>query len=223
MQNSIAVSMTLQASDSLNQKLSNVTSSNIQSQNQAISEYLGKEYNYSISDNNSNTLGASGSFLSITNSVSMGFDADLSNSVTSGDILIYDIFTRNQDVINASGAFIDDVIAGNSQLVNGSVTTTQGFVSIGNESGDSMISIDLGEIVVFDTVLVSFAVEVNPIVDGQIIDISNQALLSTSNLGYMLSDDPSVFIEAADVTVIKAYGNPVTVYNEANDGELQQH
>jgi hypothetical protein len=63
------------------------------------------------------------------------------------------------------------------------------------------------------TTLVSFATAVNNIPDGVVVDISNQALLTTSNFGVFLSDDPTITNDPADPTVIKAFGAARSLYN----------
>lgn len=217
-----AVSMTLQASDNLQKEIMFTDlDRNPVNSSEDLQGILGDD-GYTTLKDNFETLGASGSFV-FTNSVSVGLDTDNSSSVTAGDVLVYDVLATNNDQINASGAFIDDLIGANTSLVNGAVNTSHGAVVIGNNSGDENISIDINQLDVGDSALISFAVIVNPIPDGQIVEISNQALLSTINLGSLLSDDPNNYNGSADPTIIKGYGSPVGLYIESTSDDFTEH
>jgi len=225
-----AISLTLQANDNLNAEL---TSENAKAKTQVEKPIPNKDkllwgsfkdiYRYQNSRTNHNNMGASGSFMEFDKFVRLGFDADSSGSVTNGDVLIYDIFTKNPNNVSASGAFLDDAVDANTRLISGSVITTNGTIVSGNNPGDISVSVDMHNIASHDTVLVSFAAAVNNIPDGVVVNISNQALLTTSNFGTFLSDDPTIANEPADPTVIKAFGEARTLYNEGNTGDLNSH
>ena len=225
-----AISFTLQANDDLNAKL---TSENTKSKTQLEKPMPNRDkllwhsfkdiYRYQNSRTNQNNMGSSGSFMEFDKFVRLGFDADSSGSVTNGDVIIYDIFTKNPNTVSASGAFLDDAVDPNIRLISGSVITTNGTIVSGNNPGDSSVSVDMHDIAPHDTVLVSFAAAVNNIPDGSVINITNQAILTTSNFGEFLSDDPTIANELADPTIIKAFGGARILYTESSTGDLNSH
>jgi uncharacterized repeat protein (TIGR01451 family) len=102
-------------------------------------------------------MGASGSFMEFDKFVRLGFDADSSGSVTNGDVLIYDIFTKNPNNVSASGAFLDDAVDQNTRLISGSVITTKGDIVSGNNPGDISISVDMQNIAPHDTGFICYS------------------------------------------------------------------
>lgn len=227
-----AISMTLQANDNLNENLNNPnnqsTDKNTQSipveviKNEILSQHFSDNPMFKLSNTNAGTLGASGSFLTVDKFVRLGFDPDASGTVTAGDILIYDIFTRNSTEINASGTFLGDIPDTTTSLIPGSVISTQGTIFIGNNPNDTSVSVAINDLNSYDTSLVSFAVKVNSIADGQIVDISNQALVETINMGSSISDNPNTGTPF-DSTDIKAFGSTTLLYDESESGDFVEH
>ena len=224
-----AISMTLQASDNLNQNIntkasqdSQLSTSFDQVQNDELNQYFDSPSTYSTAESNEGTLGASGSFLEVAKFVNLETDVDFSGSVTAGDILSYGIFTDNPSQVNASGAFLDDIPDANTSMISGSVITNHGNVLVGNGVADENVLVDMGVIGINETAFVSFSVTVDPIPNGMIREISNQALITTVNAGSYLSDDPAIYGDA-DPTVIKAFGVPTKLYDESESGDFVNH
>jgi len=224
-----AISMTLQASDNLNQEINAKTSQNAQfttslnkTRSDKLSQYFDSPSTYTTDETNEGTLGASGSFLEVDKFVNLETDVDFSGSVTAGDVLIYGIFTENPSQVNASGVFLDDIPDSNTSMISGSVITNHGNILVGNGVGDENVLVDMGVIGINETAFVALSVTVDPIPDGMIREISNQALITTNNAGTYLSDDPAIY-GAADPTVIKAFGAPTKLYDESESGDFVNH
>lgn len=225
-----AMTMTLQANENLEQKLSpldskiNNSDTDLETfKNNLNSQYYNDNLIRSMAKSNADLLGASGSFLTFEKTVRLGLDTDSSGGVTVGDVLIYDIFTENNGDVNASGLFMEDILDANTSLITGSVNTTQGLVVMGNNDGDTDVTVGLDFLDQYESSLVSFAAVVESVPDGQIIEISNQALLTIDNLGLFVSDDPNIFEQPADPTVITAYGTTSNLYIENIDGDFVEH
>ena len=220
-----AVSLTLQANDNLNQEIATESQSS-QQRNQfqtfTTADLSNEDLSFLASDTNEDILGASGMFLDVDKTVSLQIDADLSGDVSSGDTLSYNIFIANPSQIHASGVFIDDAPDMNTNLVVGSVTTTHGVTLEGNNLGDESVSVNVMDIPVTETALISFNVTVDQISEGEIKDLLNQALVTSDNVGFYLSDDPSI-VGLTNPTVIKAFGQATVLFDEAFSGDLADH
>ena len=218
-----AMSLTLQANDSLNQELTTAPIQRNQLQSLiSTNSILNEDLSFLVSDTNEDILGASGIFLDVDKTVNLDIDADLSGGVSAGDTLSYNIFIDNPSQVNASDLFFDDTPDINTSLVVGSTTTTHGSIQVGNNSGDEIVSVNLVNLPIGDTALVSFQVTVDQIADGRIIDLSNQGLVTSANVGFYLTDDPSV-VGLTNPTVIKAFGQATILYDEIATGDLRDH
>lgn len=217
------MSLTLQANDNVehqiheaNDKNNNVSDAVILSKQVSLANNFDKSDMLTQSDvksyKNANTdtkiIGVSG--ISFLKSVSLSNDADGSGGVTQGDTLTYDLFFTNAKSIGASGSFLSDDIDSDTSLVAGSVVTN-GVVVSGNDAGDTNVSVDFDTIQSGTSVSVNFDVIVNDnIPDGQQVAISNQARMSTSNIGSFVSDDAR-FPGNEDPTLIHASGDPKVI------------
>jgi len=159
-----------------------------------------------------------GGSLTFVKDVFLSDDVDNSGNVSFGDILTYQI-DANNTTIGASGAFLSDDIDLNTSLVVGSVVTDQGTIISGNSLGDVNVSINIGTIANGSNVHIEFDVLVNEIPAGESIQISNQANLTTTNVGNLVSDDPAQ-AGGADPTLIAAIGPPKIVPASSNIGLL---
>ncbi len=210
-----AMTLALQSNDSLGQELDKIESD--------VNEINDTNNEYFIAEDNENTLGASGSFLGVFQTVDLAFDTYNNQKVNEGDVLIYDIWATNNDSINASGVFIDVNVDSSTSLFSNAVNTSQGTVIIGDSEHDTAVIVDLETLDSNQTAYVSYAVKVGFIPDGQIMDITSQALLSTANIGSVFSDDPNNYTSINDPTLIKAYGQPTLLFDEINSGDLTDH
>ncbi len=226
-----AMSLTLQANDDLNQNLSN-NESTYNLVNSTIldnpSDFNNNPYQVSKESDNS-VFGSSGSFgcevgasgSAFCNAVSFQ-DNDVSGTITEGDVLHHIVQFRNESGFNASGVIIDDVMDSNITLINGSVNVSQGVINTGASIGDSAINVSLGLLAPNDFISLNFSATVNPIADGNIIEVSNQGLVTTNNLGTFISDDPST-ATLHDPTVVQAYGATTVAYSEFITDDFLDH
>ncbi len=120
-------------------------------------------------------------------------DADGDNFFGPGDTVRYTIVITNSGNTEATGVVLQDPAVANAALVVGFVTPSQGTVVHGNNSGDTAVEVNVGNIpanggtatVTFDVVIA------DPLPDG-ITRISNQATISGTNLSEsVVTDDPS--------------------------------
>ena len=225
-----AMSLTLQANDDLNQNLSNNESMQ-NFQNSTILENTKLNTNpYQTSKESDNSVfGSSGSFGCEVGASGSAFciavsfqDNDVSGTITEGDILHHIVQFRNESAINASGVILDDVMDSNITLINSSINVSQGIVNTGASIGDSSINVIFGQVASNDFVSLNFSAAVNPIADGNIIEISNQGLITTNNLGTFISDDPNT-AELHDPTVVQAFGATTVAYSEFVSDDFFDH
>ncbi len=226
-----AMSLTLQANDELNQNLSsNESTYNLQTSNVIDSDTSFNTNPYQASKENDDTVfGSSGSFgcevgasgIAFCNAVSFQ-DNDVSGTITEGDVLHHIVQFRNESGINASGVVLGDVMDSNITLINSSVNVSQGVVNTGTTAGDSLINVFFGTVAPNDFVTLNFSATVNPIADGNIIEISNQGLITTNNIGTFISDDPNT-VELHDPTVVQAFGITTVAYSEFILDDFSDH
>ncbi len=119
-------------------------------------------------------------------------DPDGSGNITAGDTLEYAVVIINDGNEDAMAVVFDDIPDPNTALVAGTVTTTQGTVLVGNTAGDTMISVDVGDIPGGGgMVTITFQVTVNdPLPDG-VDELLNQGTTTGSNFPPDLTDDPT--------------------------------
>ncbi len=91
-------------------------------------------------------------------------------------------------------ALFSDTPDTNTTLVVGSVTTTLGRVTLGNTTGDTSVSVALGDLTgEGGTATVEFNVTINdPLVPDTTSYVENQGLLESDNAADVFSDDPDL-------------------------------
>ena len=245
-----AMSLTLQASEEANQILDVDETSNqkYSPQINTLDSNLKDLYTMSEEDQNSvkgssgsfHCAGVSGSFggtggfatsgVFFCEKVVLGFDADNSGSISSGDTLYHSIKLNNatSSTISgsfgkASGSFIDAAIDNNLSLNVGSVTTTKGYIYSGNSNNNSFVGVVTGDISPSQTVDIHFTTTVTATPDdGLIIKVPNQALF-TSVLGQQLSDDVTTLFSYQDPTFIYIHGLAVNSYDDNQEPDFTEH
>jgi uncharacterized repeat protein (TIGR01451 family) len=117
-------------------------------------------------------------------------DLNGSGALSPGDTLTYTIVVTNTGNADALAVVLTDTPGANTTLVAGSVTTTQGTVTNGNQPGATGVAVDLGTMVASSgQATVSFTVQIdNPFPPG-VTTVSNQAIASGSNFANVLSDN----------------------------------
>jgi len=88
----------------------------------------------------------------------LAIDADGDGRVSPGDTLRYTIVITNAGTGAGEFALLNDIADPNVTLVAGSVTTTQGTVTVGNDAGMTEISVDIGLITPGSVIVVTFDV-----------------------------------------------------------------
>jgi len=122
-----------------------------------------------------------------------------------GDVLEYTCIVRNTGTLSGQNIVFSDVPDVNSSLIPGSVNSTQGTVSSGNNGGEKFVGVGLGDVPPGGQVTVTFRVLINnPQWEPQII---NQAIVKGSNILEQLSDDPNTS-QANDPTAIEVQTSP---------------
>lgn len=119
-------------------------------------------------------------------------DQDNTGTATAGDTLEYAITISNQGVRTANGVVLNDAIEAQTlALVVGTVQTTLGTVSKGNQPGDGAVQITVGDLAGGSDARITFQVTVkNPLPAG-VAQVSNQGFISGSNFPTTGSDDPN--------------------------------
>ena len=121
----------------------------------------------------------------------LAVDADSSGGPSPGDTLLYEVTISNFDTTAARGVVYTDTPDPNTTLEVGSVTTTQGIVVQGNNPGDTSIEVDIGDIGVGSSVVVTYMVTINDPLPPDVREIVNQGLVSGDNFPDVPTDNPA--------------------------------
>ncbi len=122
-------------------------------------------------------------------------DRDDDGSISAGDLIEYTFFIYNEGQVAANHVSLTDTIPAHSQLVEGSIATSQGDII----STSPRLQINLGLLMPADTVTVSFQVRVTSTVDS----LANQGFISSDETIPQPSDDPET-LKRYDKTITKA-------------------
>ena len=133
-------------------------------------------------------------------------DLDGSGDLTPGDTLEYSVVITSSGTGDAQNVVFTDTPDANTLLVSGSVTTTQGTVTLGNGGGDTAVSVALGNLAgPGGEATVGFTVRIaDPLPEG-VTSVENQGIASGDNFPDVATDDPST-VPAGDPTI-----DPVSV------------
>jgi uncharacterized repeat protein (TIGR01451 family) len=108
-----------------------------------------------------------------------------------GDVLTYTVTNTNNGNETATQAIFNDILDPNTALTVGSVTTTQGTITSGNNPGDTAIQIELGSIAGGgDSVTISFRATIDDPLPPDITQVANQGTVSGENFTAVSTDDP---------------------------------
>ena len=129
-------------------------------------------------------------------------DANADGVLNPGDVLAYQITVANVGVSPATGIVLNDAIPANTAIVANSVATNQG-----NVISESPISVDLGNLAPDTSATVTFNVMLGDALPSDLSEVANQALVSSTELPDVASDDPDT-PTPADPTLTPAAGNP---------------
>ena len=113
------------------------------------------------------------------------------DNVSPGDTLGYTLTIASTGNQAVSGVVLEDVVDPNTDLVVGSVTTSRGAITSGNDEGETIVGVTIGDMAGSnDTVIVTFRARIKNPIAGGVDEIVNQAVLSSNELPDVLSDDP---------------------------------
>lgn len=120
-------------------------------------------------------------------------DVDGNEVVNAGDILLYGLSILNVGARPATEVVVDDQPDGNTTLLDGRVTASQGTILTGNQPGHTQVKVNVGTIAKGARVNISFQLRVNAQVTAPLL--TNQALLTlrdqrTGGQLHIVSDDP---------------------------------
>ena len=138
----------------------------------------------------STTVFPAGPFLTAPKTASLSNDIGSDGVVNPGDELTYTIVLTNSGNAPATGVSFNDLIDANLTLVNGSVTTTQGTIILGNTAGDSTIEINVGDVPSSSSVTITFAVTVNNPFPQGVDTVENQGVFASMEVPEVPTDDP---------------------------------
>ncbi len=147
------------------------------------------------------------SVLTATKTGALFFDSDNDGLIEAGETVRYTVTIDNpNDDQNASAlnVLFSDTPDPNTNLIVGSVTTTQGTVTIGNTGGDTDIEVDIGDIPDGGSVTITFDVIVK---SGTIDPICNQGFITHAferviGGGFTLPTDDPTTVEPIDPTCL---------------------
>ncbi|MEM6574034.1 MAG: hypothetical protein AAF736_07185, partial [Pseudomonadota bacterium] len=107
-----------------------------------------------------------------------------------GDVLTYLVTVNNNGNQAAVSSFLNDNLDPNVTLVVGSVQLSQGTVTQGNTAGDRDVAADFGDIAGGNSVTLSFDVTINRPLPAGVTEVTNQAVVFSTNAPPEPSDDP---------------------------------
>jgi uncharacterized repeat protein (TIGR01451 family) len=109
-------------------------------------------------------------------------DADQNGVTSPGDTLLYSVHITNVGHVPVQSVVYSDTLDPNTNLVVGSVTTTLGSVTSGNNPGDTAVHVSIGTVSVGETVVISYqAIITKPIPPGVTV-IRNQGFVSSTTV-----------------------------------------
>jgi uncharacterized repeat protein (TIGR01451 family) len=119
-------------------------------------------------------------------------DLDHSGSLSPGDTLLYTIVITNTGNADALAVVFTDTPDAHTALVVGSVTTTQGTVTNGNQAGATSITVDLGTLpATTGQATITFTVKLDNPFPAGVTTIQNQGLVHGSNFADVPTDNPA--------------------------------
>ncbi len=146
---------------------------------------------YGPVDAASTTTIQSGGLLVATQSATVLDDADGSGLPSPGDTLRYSASLTNRGGSMVTGARLDAAVDPNTSLVPGSVTASHGTVSTGNASGDTTVSVLVGDVTGGTDVEITYDVLVTAPFPEDARHVEAQGTVTADGLPELLTDDPN--------------------------------
>ena len=127
-----------------------------------------------------------------------------------GDALLYEITLLNADDVTLTEVVFTDVPGSYTNLVVGSVATTQGTIASGNGHDDVYVVVEVGSVTSGESVVISFQVSIDAAFPEDALEVSNQGVVSSAELPLVSTDDPST-IASDDPTLTPVVPTTVSV------------
>ena len=128
--------------------------------------------------------------LQLSKTATLQVDADGSTDVSPGDTLRYTLTLDNTGAGPATNIAIDDTPDANTALVVGSVTTSQGSVTVGNTTGDTDVRIEIASVAGASSVTITYDTLIDDPLALGVTEVVNQATFDSDELPPGTSDDP---------------------------------
>ncbi len=119
-------------------------------------------------------------------------DRDLSNSITPGDVIRYEIVLSNEGLGTATDVFFLDSPDNNTTLVVGSVVVSKGSVQSGNTTGDASVAVAIPSMPSGDVVVIAFDVIINNPLPSGVTQVVNQGVVQSNETNPQVTDDPTL-------------------------------
>ncbi|HZF14297.1 MAG TPA: IPTL-CTERM sorting domain-containing protein [Thermoanaerobaculia bacterium] len=157
--------------------------------------------------------------LTSTKTVALDNDVNGDGQANPGDTLLYTVVITHHDSglvteihghAPALGVTFASGTPAYTTLVNGSVTSDQGSVTLGNNTGDTSVAVAVPILANNNTVTLQFAVTVNDPLPPGVTQVVCQGTVSSNTLTNALTDDPSL-PGMSDPTVFPVFPLPVAV------------
>lgn len=145
--------------------------------------------------------------ISATKSASLAVDADASGGASPGDTLGYSVVISNTGNLAATGVALSDALDPATRLVVGSVVTSLGSVTAGNAAGQTALRVDVGTLAPGQSATITFRTRIGATLPAGTLQIRNQAIVSSTGLAAVVTDDP-VTVATGDPTTVTITGAP---------------
>jgi len=144
------------------------------------------------SDSSSVSTAVSGVTPSIeaTKTDAVAVDADGDGVPSPGDTLRYTVTIISNGNFTAANVLFADTLDANTSLVVGTVTSSLGTVTLGNNADDASIAIAVGNMAVGQQVIITFDATINSSVDVNVLAVNNQGIISYDGQPDEPTDDP---------------------------------
>ena len=134
-------------------------------------------------------LGPGEGTITATKTGTLFTDADANGTISPGDTLQYLVHIHNTGSQVVTDVVFTDTPDPNTSLVVGSVQATTGTITLGNNSGDTSVRVEVGSISSGQSVDIQYdAVITNPFPSG-VVTVTNQGVVSTTT-GTTSTTDP---------------------------------
>ncbi len=139
-------------------------------------------------------------------------DLDGSGDLSPGDTLEYTLVITNSGPVAAQAVVLTDTPDPNTDLVVGTVVTSQGTVVSGNGAGDTTVTVDLGDLPATNgQATITFLVSIQSPFPPDVDTVYNQGTVSGDNFTPVLTDDPATPSDDDPTTDVVGVQTPIAI------------